>query len=243
MNENPLLLQPKIVLGVAAHPDDLDFGAAGTMAKFIAGGARVYYLLVTDGGKGTEDRTITSADLVAQRQTEERNALKAIGGNPNDVAFLGYPDGTLEVTQAVKRDIVRHIRTIKPDVVVTLDPSIIYMAERGFINHPDHRAAGQATLDAVFPLARDHLSFPELLAEGFEPHKTPTVLLTAFGGPGNYLVDISTTIDQKIAALAAHPSQIPDIKSTAELLREFARKAAKGSGYEYAESFNRIDIR
>ncbi|MEJ0073518.1 MAG: PIG-L deacetylase family protein [Candidatus Saccharibacteria bacterium] len=199
-------LNPKSFLCVAAHPDDMEFGAAGTVAKFVAGGAKGYYLILTDASKGTADRTIEPKQLTALRQEEQRAAAGILG--LEKVFFGDYEDGALEVTQDVKRDIVRAIREVKPEVVITMDPSFIYSAEYGFINHPDHRAAGQATLDAVYPLARDHLSFPELLKEGLEPHKTATVLLTNFEKHG-FLVDITDHMETKLKALGAHASQLP----------------------------------
>ncbi len=233
-------LKPKIVLGIAAHPDDLDFGASGTMAWFANHGAAVHYLILTDGSKGSDDPNVSSAELVKIREAEQRAAVKAIGGK--SVSFLGYPDGMLEVTMELKKDIVKAIRTIKPDVVVTMDPSMLYSAKRGFINHPDHRAAGQAALDAVFPLARDHLSFPELFTAGFLPHKTKTVLLTNFE-QGNFYVDITATFDYKLAALEAHASQVADIISTGKFIKDMARLAGEIAGCELAESFVRIDVR
>lgn len=233
-------LEPSVVLGIAAHPDDLDFGASGTLAKFAAAGAQVHYLLLTDGGKGSSDPAMTPEQLIPIRQAEQRAAVAAIGGASAE--FLTYPDGELEVTQELKKAIVKTIRTIKPDLVVTMDPSVLYSAERGFINHPDHRAAGQATLDAVFPLARDHLSFPELLAAGLEPHRVKTLLLINFDS-SNFHVDISTTIDQKMAALAAHSSQMPDLASTQQWVRGLAAKAGQSAGYQYAEAFVRVDVR
>jgi LmbE family N-acetylglucosaminyl deacetylase len=232
-------LTPKIVLGVAAHPDDLDFGASGTLAKYAAQGAQVYYLLLTDGSKGTEDRSLTPAQLTAMRREEQRAAIKAVGGT--DVEFLNYPDGMLEVTMDLKRDIVKAIRTLKPEVVVTMDPSMLYDVSRGFINHPDHRAAGQATLDAVFPLARDHLSFPELFAAGYEPHKVSTVLLVNFN-KSNYHEDITGTLETKFAALAAHASQISDMSSVREIFTRMAAATGAKAGCKYAESFQRIDV-
>ena len=233
------ILKPKIVLGVAAHPDDLDFGASGTLAAFAAQGASVYYLLLTDGSKGTADREIASANLVKTRQQEQRAAVQAIGAK--DVEFLDYPDGRLEVTMDVKRDIIKAIRTYKPDVVVTMDPSVLYSSERGMINHPDHRAAGQATLDAVYPLARDHLSFPELFDAGYEPHKVSTVLLINFNQQ-NYTVDISETIDLKMEALEAHSSQMADLQKTQTMMKDMATEIGAASGYKYGEGFMRIDI-
>lgn len=232
-------LQPKVVLGIAAHADDLDFGVAGTIAKFAAQGAEVHYLIVTDGSKGSSDYDMSTVELAKMRQDEQRNALKALGGK--EVHFLGYPDGELEVTMDVKRDIVRVIRSVKPDVVITWDPSVIYSSSRGFVNHPDHRACGQAALDAVYPLARDHMSFPELFAEGYEPHKTKTALLMNFD-TANYYVDITDTLEKKFEALKAHASQVPNFAEMRERFTEFAAMSGKEAGFKYAESFVRLDI-
>jgi LmbE family N-acetylglucosaminyl deacetylase len=232
-------LHPKIVMGIVAHPDDLDFGASGTMASYAAQGAEIHYLILTDGSKGSEDLTISSEELITIRETEQRAALAILGGT--NVEFLHYPDGELEVTTAVKRQVVKAIRTVRPDVVVTMDPSVLYSANRGFINHPDHRAAGQIALDAVFPLARDHLTFPEIYAAGFEPHKTATVLLINFED-SNFTVDISDFMDTKIAALQAHTSQIPADGSAIERIKQWASIAGGKAGVKYAESFVRIDV-
>ncbi|MEO7364432.1 MAG: PIG-L family deacetylase [Candidatus Saccharimonadales bacterium] len=151
-------LKPRIVLGVGAHPDDIDFMAAGSLAAFAAAGASVHYLILTDGSSGTADRSADSAALVTMRKAEQDAAAAAVGATSS--RFLDYRDGQLEVTMELKRDIVRVIRELRPDTVITFDPTLAYFSPMGFINHPDHRAAGQATLDAVFPLARDHLSFP-----------------------------------------------------------------------------------
>jgi len=233
-------LSPKIVLGIAAHPDDLDFGASGTMAKFAKQGADVHYLIITDGSKGSDDPKVSSTELIKIREDEQRNAVKAVGGK--SVTFLGYPDGELEITLGLKKDLVKVIRTIKPDVVITMDPSVLYSVERGFINHPDHRAAGQATLDSVFPLARDHMVFPELFADGYLPHKTPTILLTNFE-TNSFVVDITDTFDNKIAALKAHTSQVGNIDEVKGWMSEIAETIGKPLGYKYAEAFVRIDIR
>lgn len=237
---NFLPLTPKVVLGIAAHPDDLDFGAAGTMASFAEQGAAVHYLIISDGSKGSDKPDVTSEELVRIREKEQRAAVKIIGGK--SVQFLGYPDGELEVTMRLKQDVVRVIRSIKPDVVITMDPSMIYSAARGFINHPDHRVAGQVTLDAVFPLARDHLTFPTLYAEGHKPHKTKTVLLSNFDN-SNFVVDITKTFDKKLAALQAHKSQVPDLEEVKVWLRVWATKAGERAGYKLGESFVRIDLR
>lgn len=232
-------LHPNRVLGIVAHPDDLDVGAGGTMAVFAAKGADIHYLVLTDGGKGSDDPHVTSKQLTDIRRQEQRDALTILGGK--HATFLDYPDGELEVSMNLKKDIVKAIRTIKPDVVVTIDPTLVYSAQAGIINHPDHRAAGQAVLDAVFPLARDHLTFPELFTEGYLPHKTPTVLLINFDS-GNYRVDITDTFDLKTQAMKAHASQFGDLEGST-WLRDMAKYHGEKSGYELAESFVRIDIR
>lgn len=233
-------LKPKVVLGISAHPDDLDFSCSATMAGFAKAGAKVYYLILTDGGKGSEDREMSSETLRDMRREEQRNAGKILG--LADVFFCDYPDGTLQNSMDVKRDVVRRIRQVKPDVVVTMDPSVLYNAERGMINHPDHRAAGQAALDAVYPLARDHMSFPELLEEGLEPHKTKTVLMTNFV-TSNFAMDVSDTIDLKFEALKKHTSQVPaDMTQLKERFMDWATQSGSAYGYKFAETFVRIDL-
>lgn len=231
-------LHPKIVLGVGAHPDDLDFMAAGTLAKFAAEGAAVHYLILTDGSSGSSDPTADSQQLVKMRKAEQDGAVLATGATSSE--FLDYTDGQLEITMELKKDIIRVIRKLKPDVVITFDPTMVYDAARGFINHPDHRAAAQATLDAVFPLARDHLSFPELVEEGYQPHKVKTVLLSNFSVQDFY-IDITDTIDAKIAALAAHSSQMPDMAAVEKTVRDMASANGSKTGSAYAEAFIRID--
>jgi LmbE family N-acetylglucosaminyl deacetylase len=231
--------EPKRILAVGAHPDDIDFGAGASIAKWAKAGAEVYYLVLTDGSKGTSDHDITSEELIKMRRYEQRAAVKALGAR--DVHFLNYPDGELEVTRELKRDIVRAIREIKPDTVITMDPTVVYSSRVGFINHPDHRAAGQATLDAVYPLARDHLEFPELMDEGLKPHKALHVLLINLDQQ-NCLVDVSDTFDLKLAALSKHASQIPDINATFESLRHWAQEVGKKANYDFAEGFMRIDV-
>lgn len=233
-------LNPKVVLGVAAHPDDLDFAAGGTLAKFATTGSAVYYLILTDGSKGTHDRGTSADELVLARQSEQRRAAEAVGAK--DVRFLEYRDGELEAGTELKRDICKVIRELKPDVVITIDPTMVYSASRGIINHPDHRAAGQATLDAVFPLARDYLAFPELDEQGFKPHEVATVLLSNFDR-NEYCVDISDTIDRKISAITAHRSQLGGMADAPGALKERAHELGKQAGCEYAECFVRIDIR
>lgn len=232
-------LQPKVVLGVVAHPDDLEFGMAGTVAKYIAEGAKGYYLILTNANKGSSDRSITPEQLRDTRREEQRAAGQILG--LSDVFFCDYDDGCLECNHDVKRDIVRAIRTVKPDVVLTMDPTFAYDVERGFINHPDHRAAGQAALDAVYPLARDHLSFPELLDEGLEPHKVSTVLMAHFGKE-NFYVDITPHLETKLKALGAHASQLPNPEASFDMVRQWATRLGAKVGAPYAEGFIRIDV-
>jgi len=238
MKHNFPLLQPKIILGIAAHPDDLDVGAGGTIAEFIRRGAVVHYLILTDGSKGSDDPDVTSEKLITIRRAEQQKALDVVAGT--SVTFLDYPDGELEITMGLKKDIVKVIRTIKPDVVITMDPTVIYSSKAGIINHPDHRAAGQATLDAIFPLARDRLTFPELAVEGLEPHKVAHALLINFD-TSNYSVDVTDTFELKLAAIKAHASQFGDLEDST-WLRDMALRQGQRAGYSLAESFVRIDI-
>jgi len=235
-------LTPKVVLGIAAHPDDLDYTAAGTLAAFAKQGAQVYYLVLTDGGKGSADRAMTSEKLRDIRRNEQRTAAKIVGAE--DVFFLDYPDGTLENSQEVKRDVVKVIRRVKPDVVVGIDPSVLYSSKYNLVNHPDHLAAGLATLGAVYPLARDHMTFPELLEQGLEPHNTKTLLLLSFDldpERANYAVDISGTLDLKLQTIDAHATQY-NAEKVKPLLTDMAMRAGKKFGFMHAEPFVRVDM-
>jgi LmbE family N-acetylglucosaminyl deacetylase len=233
---------PKKILAVAAHPDDVDFGFAGSIAKWAKAGASIYYLILTDGSKGTDDRLIPTFKLIKKREVEQRAAAKLLGAK--QVYFLGYPDSELMITMELKKQVTKYIRQLKPDTVLVMDPTMIYSNSRGFgfINHPDHRVAGQVTLDSIFPLARDHLTFPELLSEGLEPHKVSTVLMINFE-KHNFAIDISTTIDKKLSALALHTSQMPDLYATQQMVKGWAETTGKNYGFKYAEAFVRLDIR
>lgn len=232
-------LQPKIVLGITAHPDDLDVIAGGTIAKFTTQGAEVHYLILTDGGKGSDDITMTSAQLTEIRHNEQQAALEIVGGK--SITFLDYPDGELEVTMELKKQIVKVIRELKPDTVITMDPTVIYSAANGIINHPDHRAAGQAVLDAVFPLSRDRLTFPELFEAGYQPHKVSSLLLSNFN-ESNFIVDITDTFDIKVEAMKKHASQFGDLDDTS-WLHAMAQAQGEKAGYILGEGFMRIDVR
>lgn len=231
-------LKPKVVLAVAAHPDDLEFGVSGSVAKWVGGGAEVHYLICTDGSKGSEDRQLTGAELTEIRRQEQRAAAKILG--VKSVTFFDYEDGLVEASPALKRDIVRQIRIIKPDTVMAQDPAVLYIAEYGVINHNDHRNVGLATMDAVYPLARDHLSFPELLVEGHEPHKVKDLLLGGFENQ-NYYVDITDTYETKLKALAAHASQI-DVEAVRGWLDAVTERLGAQGGFKRAEGFIRLHM-
>jgi LmbE family N-acetylglucosaminyl deacetylase len=232
-------LTPKIILAVGAHADDIDGGAACTIAQWIKDGAIVYYAVVTDGSRGSSSPDINESELIAEREAEQRAAAQLLG--VKDVFFLGHEDGALEVTMELKGQLVELIRKLKPDTVLSLDPTESFVSELGFINHPDHRATGQATLDAVYPLARDCLSFPEQCEEGgLEPYKVDHVLLINVGGP-NYLVDISDSFDLKLQTLQKHASQTDDT-ATIQIITRHAEHLGRKLGVQYAEGFTRIDI-
>lgn len=224
------------ILFITAHPDDSEFSAAGSAAKWAREGREVSYCIVTNGDKGSADPEATCEQIAALRAKEQRAACNAIGGR--DLIILGYPDGTLQNTIDVRRDIVRVIRRLKPDVVVCQDPTVRFRGN--YINHPDHRAAGDAALDAVFPSARDHLVFPELIAEGLLPHKVGEVLLTGSLEPDLY-IDISETIDAKVAALECHASQVTG-RDVATLVRERAQQTGHVAGFAYAECFRYLHL-
>lgn len=231
---------PKRVLGVAAHADDLEYIAGGSMAKWAAAGAEVYVLVLTGGEKGTNDAHADPDRLRRVRQQEQQVAADILG--IKKVYFADYGDGMLEPNLDVKRSITRVIRTVRPDTVVTWDPAMAYSVQRRFINHPDHIAAGQATLAAVFPLCRDPLSFPELLQEeNLEPCNVGTVLLFNFETP-NCFVDITGTLPTKIKARDAHASQAQFPPDSPCDITTVAKDFGRLAGTTHAEAFIRIDI-
>ncbi|GAB4582104.1 MAG: PIG-L family deacetylase [Anaerolineales bacterium] len=229
---------PSRVLIIVAHPDDPEFPAAGTIANWTAQGVAVTYVIVTDGSKGSSEPGMTSAQLIAMREVEQRNAAAVLG--VTDVHFLGYEDGRVVNNTDLKRDCVRLIRQYRPDVLITHDPTARIINNQR-INHPDHRAVGDAVLDAVFPLARDRLNFPEHEAEGLTPYKVLDLFLTGTNEP-NLTVDITATIDKKIAALKEHKSQIGEPEKLEERMREFAARNAEGTSFHYAERFRRVQL-
>ena len=225
---------PKAAMVVVAHPDDAEFMAAGTVAKWARDGSTVTYVIVTKGDKGSEDPDMTPTQLADIREAEQRAAGKVLG--VKNFVFMGYPDGYLEHTLELRRDLARVIRTHRPEVVICFDPTNRFFSDN-YVNHPDHRASGDATIDAVFPTARDRLTFPELLAEGLEPHKVAQLWLGAAAEP-NVFIDIGETLDVKCDALRAHPSQLGE--DVVEFAKQLARWGAEGQDFEFGESFRRF---
>jgi LmbE family N-acetylglucosaminyl deacetylase len=223
------------VLVVTAHPDDSEFGAGGTVAKFVKEGREVAYCIVTNGNKGSSDRTMTPERLAGIRAEEQRNAARVLG--VERVAFLGYPDGEVEDTRDLRRDVSREIRRFRPDLVVCQNPNRTYNLGA---SHRDHRTVGGAVLDCVYPLARDHLAFPELMPE-FEPHKVREVYVMQWNEP-HIVNDISEVIDLKLKALACHASQFKDFAAVEARVRERNKELGAARGYGYAEMFDRIVI-
>lgn len=226
-----------IVLAVGAHPDDIDFAASGTIAKWILDGAVCYYLILTDGSKGSNDPTMTSRKLVKIRRQEQLAAAAILG--VEKVFFLNHVDTELVPDLALKEEITQKIRDLRPTKVVTINPQIIFSLERNFINHTDHRAAGLATIDSVFPLARDRLTFPEHESKGLKTHKVKELYLTSFG-EGNYISDIEKTLDLKIKAIQAHTSQT-DAKIV-ERIKYWAAQNGQKANCKYAEIFIKIEL-
>lgn len=226
---------------IAAHPDDPEFSSGGTVARWVRGGARAIYVIVTDGSKGSSDPTMTGERMEQIRKSEQLAAARVLG--VSEVVFLGYPDGGVYNTPRLRRDLVRQIRLHRPEVVVTHDPTTRFASysNRVRINHPDHRAVGDTALDAIFPLARDRLNFSEQELEGLAPHKVLDIFMFSSNEPNEW-VDIAETIEQKVAALWEHRSQIGDPQQLASHVHNLAREMAGPTPYTYAERFRRITL-
>lgn len=230
----------KIVLAIGAHPDDIEFGCGGTMAKLAAEGAVVFFVVATDGNRGSRQHVFEKTELVANRQQEAKAASQILGAQ--DIMYLEEEDGNLVADIAFKEKVVRVVRKIKPDMIFTHDPNWFYKIRddgKASVNHSDHRACGIAVLDAVYPLARDLQSFPEHSQEGLEPHITPELYLFNFDRP-DFLVDISQYIDTKVASIAAHKSQIDNPEETGDWMKNLHRTLGQAENMEYAESFVRL---
>jgi LmbE family N-acetylglucosaminyl deacetylase len=228
-------------LVVTAHPDDVDFGAAGTVAVMTDAGVDVSYCVVTDGDAGGSDRSMARHDMAMLRRKEQTEAANLVG--VTQLFFLGYGDGRVQVTLQLRADISAVIRRVRPRVVIAQSPERIL--DRVYASHPDHLATGEATLCAVYPDARNPFAFPELFAEELDPWSVDEVWVQG-GGNGTRAIDVSATVDRKIAALMRHVSQHPDPQRTETMVREWMANTAKqfdlpdGSA---AETFLVIDTR
>jgi LmbE family N-acetylglucosaminyl deacetylase len=240
MTDRPDDMTCNRVMGIFAHPDDPEFFCGGTFAKWAADGREITFVLATSGDKGSPDRTMTSERLVEIREAEERAAAAQLG--VKDVVFLRYLDGELQPTLELRRQLTRLIRLKRPDIVVTNDPTARWYGTE-YINHPDHRAIGDATLDAVFPAARDHLNFADLYREeGLEPHKVEWVYLTGAKDP-NAKMDVTDFLATKIGALHEHKSQIADMDAMEKRQRGNVDTELVGDGPRYSELFRVFHLR
>ena len=226
---------------VFAHPDDAEIGSGGVIARWIAAGCEVTYVLCTNGSAGTSDRTLTPAQLAEKRAAEQRAAADFMG--VKHLVMLGYPDGGLEPTRELLGDVVRAIRTYRPHTVFTHDPYRI----KGF-QHRDHRAVGLTTTDAVYPFARDHLHFPDQIrGEGLEPHKVRDLWYWGMDEP-DVIVDVTDGVEQQIAALIRHESQVPGFnvpkgETIGNRVKDRARELANGYAFTYGAAFRRLTAR
>jgi len=227
--------KPAQVMVVTPHPDDAEYGVAGTVARWISDGKEVVYVVCTNGEKGTSDVNMKPGKLVRIREEEQTAAARSLG--VREVIFLGHPDQGLEDTPEFREELVRLIRMYRPETVVTADPY------RRYVWHRDHRITGQVTLDAVFPYARDHLSYPDLMKEGLHPHKVREILFWA-SEDVNYRSNITATFHLKLAALRCHKSQVGHIppQELEERLRQRHKTMAEGEDFHLAEAFHRVEI-
>jgi LmbE family N-acetylglucosaminyl deacetylase len=229
---------PRRVLSVFAHPDDQEFTVAGTLAKWARAGSEIVTVCLTSGSAGSNQYTppdVTREALAPVREAEQREACRLLG--IAEVVFLRYEDGMLEPSLALRRDLTRLIRRYRPEAVVCGDPTVRFYGT-SYLNHPDHRVAGDVTLDAVFPAAETRLIFPELLAEELEPHHVGAVFIHGSDRPDTF-VDISAVLDVKLAALKAHRTQMGEWDPT-EMIREWARQQGKRRGLTAAEAYRRM---
>jgi LmbE family N-acetylglucosaminyl deacetylase len=229
------------VLVVLAHPDDPEYYCGGTVARWCAEGRSVTYCLLTRGDKGADESAVDPASLARLREAEQRAAARLLG--VREVIFLDHPDGYLVPDLNLRRDIVGIIRRVRADIVVTCDPTS-FIPSTSYLNHPDHRAAGQATLDAVFPAAGSGLFFPELEREqGLKPYTVGQVYVAGALHP-NTTVDVTAYLDRKVAALREHKSQIQDLDGLEARIREWLLDPqSPPEAPRYIEDFQRIDLR
>lgn len=221
------------VMVIAAHPDDPEFGCAGAVVKWAQAGKRITYVLLTSGDKGSHDPDLRPGLLAARREGEQRAAAAELG--VSELLFLRYPDGILENTLALRRELAGVIRQYRPHILLTIDPWRHYQL------HPDHRAAGQAALDALYA-AREWYIFPEQLGEGVEPWRVRQAYLFWTENPDHW-EDISCCMDARIAALLRHASQVgAEPEKLAERIRQRAQETGEKPGFAYAEAFKRFEF-
>ncbi|MBI5840212.1 MAG: PIG-L family deacetylase [Chloroflexi bacterium] len=222
-------------MSIHAHPDDQDFTVAGTLAKWARAGCEIVSVIITSGDSGSND-SAKGADykpeLARLRETEQQAANETLG--VKETVFLHYPDGELEPSIALRKDLTRVIRQFKPDVVVTGNPEAWFYGS-DYVNHPDHRAAAQAACEAVFPSAGTRLIFPDLLSAGYEPHNVKRLYVHGSEKSDTW-IDISETIELKIEALKKHVSQV-DTHDVDKWMRDWAKEEGKEKGLEFAEAF------
>jgi LmbE family N-acetylglucosaminyl deacetylase len=234
---------PARVLFVVAHPDDVDFSCAGTIAGWTSAGVDVAYCIITDGEAGGNDLAMPRSEMAAIRREEQRKAAAAVG--VTELEFLGYPDGRLTVTHELRRDITRVIRRLRPDRVVVPHP--VRDLRNMYVSHPDHTAAGEAAMCAVYPDARNPFAHPELLAEeGLEAHTVEETWVMSFGADADRYIDITDQFDRKLAALAAHASQTAHLTGLEQRLREWGAAQARAAGLpegRLAEGYLVLDTR
>ncbi len=229
---------------VFAHPDDAEWGLAGTVARWVRDGTEVEYVCVTDGSAGSNDPATTRERLVRSRREEQEAAGRVLG--VSRCTFLGFVDGALEVSLDLRRAITREVRRFRPDVLVAPDPARLWDRGRTYVNHPDHKAVGVACLAVVNPDAPTRPQFPELLAEGYEPFEIPNLWMSTGDDPDTY-VDITGTIDVKAEALRCHASQIHDwpvedwLRARAK--ETAASQTAASQGTVYAEAFRTFRLK
>ena len=230
---------PERAMFIYAHPDDIEFGVAGTAALWAKNGSDVTYVVITDGNVGSHEAGMTAEKLAEIRRAEQTAAAEVVGAS---CIFLGYHDGLLEATMELRKELVRLIRIHKPNVVVCGDPTLYFPSGDTYINHPDHRAAAQAAIDAVFPAAEMHLLYPDLDAEGLQPHKVNYVYVSWPQKVPNHYIDITETIEVKIEALRQHVSQLGDWNPE-ERIKEWNSGTGNQVGFKYAESFRKITLK
>ena len=230
---------PKRVMVIMAHPDDPEFFSGGTIALWTREGAEIIYLVLTNGNKGSDDPAMTPERLTALRQVEQRTAANLLG--VETIIFLNEPDGELQATLAVRQRVVREIRRFRPHIVICPDPTAYYFGN-SYVNHPDHRAAGQVALEAIFPAARNRMYHPELLDEGLAPHAVREIYLVGALQPDRW-VDITAVMDLKIQAIQSHASQLADPAGVIERVRQRAEAVDEYGRSVYREAFRYLALR